>query len=294
MPAAKPFVARASDGFILNGSAWSSADNADSGLVAIINAGAGIPAIYYHPFASWLADQGIPTYTYDYRGIGASRPPSLKGFGASIYEWGSKDCTGAIQRVQELHPGRQHAVIGHSIGGMLTGFVTKPEAVKRFVFVGGHTGYWRDHARGTWWWMYPAWHVFMPTINRAVGYFPGKLFGLPEDLPFGIAQDWSDRRRPEIWWRLRQSDGMPDMKRIEEVRSNFARFRVEALTISAIDDPFATLRANTRLRGLYVNCNFHEKLVSPSAKYAIGHFGYFRRRAKTHIWPLISEWLLNA
>src|SRR5437868_1338225 len=65
-----------SDGFTLSATLFDPAERTP-GRIAIINPGAGIPARYYHKFASWLATRGIPTITYDYRGIGQSCPNRL-------------------------------------------------------------------------------------------------------------------------------------------------------------------------------------------------------------------------
>ena len=140
--------------------------------VAIINPGAGIPASYYHPFALWLSERGIPTTTYDYRGIGKSRSGSLKGFRASVEDWGSKDCAAVLQATKQSFPNAKITVIGHSIGGFVTGFLTEPECVDKFVIIGGHTGFYGDYAPNVRIKMLAAWHIMMPAVTWVVGIFP--------------------------------------------------------------------------------------------------------------------------
>ena len=64
--------------------------------VVVVHPGAGIAAAAYRRFAGFLAEAGIPVLTYDYRGIGASRPKALRGFRAAIEDWAEYDCGGAI------------------------------------------------------------------------------------------------------------------------------------------------------------------------------------------------------
>ena len=56
-----------------------------------INCGTGIPQNLYSNLASYLTDCGYVTVTYDYRGIGNSKPDSLKGFQANLEDWGILD-----------------------------------------------------------------------------------------------------------------------------------------------------------------------------------------------------------
>ena len=66
-------------------------------------------------------ESGIPTLTYDYRGIGLSRPRALRGFRAAIEDWAEYDCAGAIAWLRERYPRRAILGIAHSIGALLVG-----------------------------------------------------------------------------------------------------------------------------------------------------------------------------
>ena len=59
-------------------------------LVAVINAGAGIPATYYKRFAEGLADRGIVTITCDYRGIGPLRVLCRRSSAGVAYDWAAR------------------------------------------------------------------------------------------------------------------------------------------------------------------------------------------------------------
>jgi len=56
-----------------------------------------VPARFYARFAAYLAESGAAALTIDYRGIGGSRPKSLRGFPSSFHDWGEKDLAGAVE-----------------------------------------------------------------------------------------------------------------------------------------------------------------------------------------------------
>ena len=283
----------ATDGFPICGTIWQAAQTNRSPCVAVLNSGAGIPSAFYDRFALWLASSGITTATYDYRGIGRSRPRGLRNFSSSIEDWGSKDCAAILHTVEGLYPRARIAVIGHSIGGFVTGFVGNASRVSRIAMIGGHTGYWRDYSAASRIPMFASWHVAMPLLASALGFFPGRALGLPEDLPLGIAIEWAKRLRPEFWWYLQRRDGQPDFERIEELRRRFAAFNAKLLSIYFSDDPFVTSTATERIEGLFCNCTAERCTIDPVSFgiRKIGHFGFFRRGCSEDCWPILRNWL---
>src|SRR5687767_1550805 len=62
----------------------------------IIHSATAVPQRYYHRFARYAAQAiGARVLTYDYRGIGKSRPRSLRGFHASLTAWARLDAAAA-------------------------------------------------------------------------------------------------------------------------------------------------------------------------------------------------------
>ena len=74
------------DGVALQGELWP-AQGSPRGRV-IINAATGVQARYYHRYAQFLAENGLEALTWDYRGIGQSRPDSMRHCNYRWRDWG--------------------------------------------------------------------------------------------------------------------------------------------------------------------------------------------------------------
>ncbi|MEL6548507.1 MAG: alpha/beta hydrolase, partial [Myxococcota bacterium] len=59
--------------------------------VVVINSATAVPRRFYRHFAEHLRDAGYSVLTYDYRGIGGSRPKTLRGFPARMRDWALQD-----------------------------------------------------------------------------------------------------------------------------------------------------------------------------------------------------------
>ena len=294
--AAVDFELRARDGFPLGCRLWALPGGQSVRSAALINSGAGIPSGFYDRFAAFLGQNGIPTLVYDYRGISRSRPASLRGFNASVEDWGSKDCAAVLDWLSDRFPGAKRIVVGHSVGGFVTGFVTNGTLIDRMLLVSAHTGYWRDYAASMRFPMFLLWHALMPMITHAVGYFPGQRLRLLEDLPKDVALDWARRRKPDFWWRLKSADGSMDSALIQTLLARFAAVRAGTLALSFTDDPFATSEATDRILRLYANATVTRLVLSAADGDGrkIGHFGFFSSRFRTTLWPRVLKMLLSA
>src|SRR5262245_23222001 len=77
---------------------------AEAQAAVLIVSAMGAPQGYYRPFAQWLAAEGYLVATFDYRGIGRSRPARLRGFEADIIAWAERDCAAMIGAVTARAP----------------------------------------------------------------------------------------------------------------------------------------------------------------------------------------------
>src|SRR5690606_34288923 len=107
----------------------------------IINAATGVLARYYHRYAQFLAQQGFNVLTYDYRGIGESRPEHLKRCTYRWREWGEFDFSAALRVLQDRNDLPIH-VVGHSIGGILPGLASNAAGIDRMLTIGAQYAWW--------------------------------------------------------------------------------------------------------------------------------------------------------
>jgi predicted alpha/beta hydrolase len=250
----------------------------------VIPSAMGVAQQYYARFATWLAAQGYLVATFDYRGVGLSRPASLRGFEVDIVDWATQDCAAVISFVKDRLPDAPLYWVGHSLGGQLLGLIPNRRAIDRVITVATGSGYWRENAwrtkRFVWW----LWYVAVPLATRIVGYFPGKRLRKVGDLPRGVIEQW---RR----WCL-----SPEYVVSAEgggVREMYASVSTPMLSVSFTDDEMMSAQGIRSLHGLYTNASVEYRRIAPEdiGVRSIGHFGFFRPQFEQTLWPLVLRWL---
>ena len=73
----------------------------------MVSAAFATAAGFYEAFAEALARAGFAAITYDYRGIGASRPAGMRGFPATLTDWAVLDMAGVVRWVHDTHRPRR-------------------------------------------------------------------------------------------------------------------------------------------------------------------------------------------
>ncbi len=284
MPESRQIEITCDDGLKLHGHLWIASSNVQN-TVVIINCATGVAARYYYRYAAFLAERGLHALTYDYRGIGASRPLRLKDCGYRWRDWGELDFEAALRFVNESYPSAKICVVGHSFGGFLPGFSKSGHLVDCMITVGAQYAWWPDYAVGNRLRLFVKWHIIMPVMTAAFGYFPGRKLGWLEDLPAGVAQEWSFRRK-------KMENNYPQEDRAG-ILQYFLQFRARILAIAVADDDIASLRSIRRGLSYYKNAKFVERKVTPSefGVDEIGHFGLFHSRHSKDLWKETIEWL---
>lgn len=251
----------------------------------IINPATGVLARYYHRYARFLAEHGFDVLTYDYRGIGASRPASLRGCGYRWRDWGELDFEAAIRFVQQQGRRRRLFVVGHSIGGFLPGLAPSAHRIERMLTVGAQYAWWGDYASHRRFRLFLKWHVAMPVLTFACGYFPGRRLGWLEDLPTGVAFEWSFRRS-----RFERSH--PPAQR-QGALDRMAAVTAPILAVAISDDELGTPAAIHRTLGYYTSAERIAVRIRPSdyGRSAIGHFGLFHDSHTAGFWLDTLLWL---
>lgn len=251
----------------------------------IIHGATAAPQSFYRRFAWYAAGRGLRVLTYDYRGVGRSRPSSLPGFEARMSDWAELDAAAAHRFAAERFGGEPVVTVGHSFGGQLLGLVDAAHEISGAVLVGaqlGYLGHWPLLQRVR---LYAIWHGLVPVLNAIYGYLPGRA-GLGEDLPRGVAEQWAR------WCRH------PDYLESEhaDAPARFARFDRPTLLFSIDDDAIAPPRAVQALLDRLTSAQMTHRRIDPRDHGGdpIGHFGFFRGRFAPTLWQEAVEFLLHA
>lgn len=284
----------APDGQVLRAHAWRHAPGGDAPRpVVIINPATSVRCDYYGRFAAFLHAQGFDVLTYDYRGIGGSRPASLRGFEAGWLDWGRLDFEAMLQHAAAHFAGQPVQVVAHSVGGVLVGLAPSNSTIDRVFTMGAQYAHWRDYApvqRASLLWK---WHVVMPTLTALFGYFPGKRLGWLEDTPRGVVRDWTARHpRFEDSFNGAGSHRLDRSER-EALVVQFAALKAPLLALSVSDDEFGTIAATERLLRYFSGSATTHLHVEPRdlALAGIGHFAFFHSRFEATLWQIPLQWL---
>lgn len=286
MPAMSEAQVPAADGYALAASTFGDAAAARAGVLVV--PAMGVDQRYYAPFASWLADRGCFVATFDYRGMGRSRPPrfgrSLRGFEADVVTWATRDAPAMVDFVSARAAGRPLLWVGHSLGGQILGLVPNRDRVRAMLTVACGSGYWLHNSarlRAYVWWL---WFVAVPLSLRAFGYFPGRRLKKIGDLPAGVMRQWRD-------WCLDPEYVVGALG--EAVRRQYAEVQTPISALSFTDDEYMSARNVESIHSFYASAPRQMVRLHPRdvGERRIGHFGFFRRRFAGTLWPYAAEWL---
>lgn len=265
----------AADGYALGATIFGAAAQ---GPVVVVNGATGVSQRYYGRFAAWLAGRGFTVITYDYRGIGESRPFRMRTFEGRMRDWGHQDFEGVLRFGARQFGGRPLAMVGHSIGGQIIGFPQSNVLLEAAVTVAAQSGYWGLWPMPTRLAMGAVWYA-MPVVAKALGYIPGRL-GIGQDVPGSVAIEWAR------WGRQRgyfTDDGLGT--------EGFERLRAPVLSFSFSDDRYAPKAAVDWLHDLLRAAQVERRHVDPRASGLppVGHFGFFRVEFRDTLWTQVAE-----
>lgn len=257
---------------------------AGASAAVVVNPATAVKQGYYSRFAAFLAEEGFLALTYDYRGIGGSRPARLRGFGARMRDWAERDAAGVLAWLGRERPDLPVLLVGHSFGGQALGLLPSTAGLSGVLMVGAQSGYW-----GHWAGLHKAailglWHVGIPTLCLLFGYFPSRLLGMGEDLPAGVAREWArwGRRRDYL---AGDGDG--------RWRAGFQAVRAPIRSYSFSDDRFAPLAAVEGLLAFFRHAPVERRHLRPAdlGVSRVGHWGFFRDGFRETLWRESAEWL---
>jgi len=253
--------------------------------VLVIGSALGVPRRFYVKMATYFAtEKGITVYTLDNRGIGDSRPASLKGYKGSMSDWGRYDLRALLQQVETEHPQLPMVYMGHSAGGQLTAFAPEIHRAERLLLVNTGVG-----AVSNWpWWQAIFFKLILngliPAATSIWGYYPGKKLRVLDDMPGEVAREWA-------YWA-----NSPDYLFSHHFDTEIEKYTGDVLSIGFSDDLMAPNKARAALLAYHKTAPCTHLQLAPAnigAKKA-GHFGAFRSMGQKHFWPVVADWLTGA
>lgn len=251
----------------------------------IVVAGAtGVPQLYYRAFAEYAASQGFTTLTLDYRGIGLSRPKSLRGLRMRYLDWAHQDLAAAVDAIAD--DGLPLYMVGHSFGGHAFGLLPNVGRIARFYTFATGAGWHGWMPRAEQLRVQLMWRVIGPLLTRWHGFLAWSRLGMGEDLPVDVYRDWKHWcRYPRYFF--------DDPAMAEQVRRRFDRVRTPIVAANAIDDLWAPPASRDAFMAGYRNAQLQQVDLDPRQLGIgpIGHMGYFRRKAQP-LWDDVLAWFV--
>lgn len=281
MSSVEEFTLYAADGYALKASVFRPVGTP---VGSLLMAGAtGVPQRFYQRFANYAAGRGFSVITLDYRGVGKSRPASLRGFDMAYLDWAYLDLAAAVSHLTQ--EGLPLFWVGHSFGGHALGLQSEHALIKGAYCFGTGAG-WAG-------WM-PGleaikvrfmWNVVLPLMVKAKGYLAWSMLGMGEDLPVGVYRDWKRWcRYPHYFF------DDPDM---QHVKHRFSQLSTPCVFANAVDDRWALPRSRDAFIKHYCNAQVEKLDLDPCVSGGeIGHMGYFRPTA-IHSWSVALDWFNN-
>lgn len=253
-----------------------------NGKLLLINSATGVKQQIYFSFAKYFAEKGFTVITYDYRGIGESKPKQMRGFKASMRIWGTIDFKTLTNFIQKEYPDYTQFCLGHSVGALILGMNDFSKNFKKFIFVGTQDAYVGNltfTVAGT---ALLGFGIALPLMTHFFGYFPAHRFGLGESLPKGVAFDWQTLiLNKKSTSKLYEKIGDHISKELSQ----------KTFIIHAEDDTWVTQKGMKKLlKNVYPNLKttYREIKISESEKREIGHVNFFRSYNKK-LWKIALD-----
>lgn len=249
--------------------------------VLLINSATGVKQQIYFSVAQFFADHGFTVITYDYRGIGLSKPHKMRGFEASMRVWGTTDYKALTDYIKSNFEDYKKYCLGHSVGALILGMNPDSEIFEEFIFVGTQNAFVGNLRLKTKIEAYLGFGIVQPLFTVLLGYFPASWFGLGESLPSGSAFDW----------RILILNKKSTNNLLEKSADFSKKLRQKVLVIWAEDDAWLTEKGvKSLLENTYATLRptYRHIYTSESEKGEIGHVNFFRSYNRK-LWKILLD-----
>lgn len=279
--ALEPVTLRAADGHVLGAMHHQPPPGTKTRAALVVAGATAVPQGFYRRFAEHAARRGHPVMTLDYRGIGRSAPPSLRGYRVNYLDWARQDLAAAVEAMHQ--PGRPLYVVGHSYGGHALGLLPDHGRVHgawTFATGAGWHGWMPPRER---WRVLLLWRLVGPALSLPLGYMPMRRLGLGEDLPLDVFHQWRH------WCRFPRY--FFDDPALRPLTARFDEVRFPIMAANALDDAWAPPASRDAFMSGYRNAPVQTLTLDPSQTGfgPIGHMGYFRPQARA-LWDQALDW----
>jgi predicted alpha/beta hydrolase len=251
-----------------------------NGKLLLINSATGVKQQVYFSFAKYFAENGFTAITYDYRGIGDSKPKKMNGFHATMRIWGTDDFKTVTDFIKKNYQNHQKFCLGHSVGALIIGMNENAHIFDKFIFVATQDAYIGNLKANIAASAVLGFGIAVPLTTKFFGYFPAHRFGLGESLPKGVAYDW----------RTLILNKKSTSRLYEKIATHFSKdLKQETFIIHAEDDPWVTMKGMENLMNNvypHLKKTYREIKVSDSEKGEIGHINFFRSFNKS-LWKIV-------
>ncbi|WP_313028950.1 alpha/beta fold hydrolase [Soonwooa sp.] len=259
---------KAEDGYLLAATLF--VPEIDKKKVLIINSATGVKQQMYFGFAQFLAQNGIAVITYDYRGIGLSKPKKMRGFSATMRDWGNLDYKAVTEYVIKHYSDSSKYILGHSVGALILGMNQNSDVFQKVFFVATQNAYVGHLNFKTKVSAYLGFGIMQPLSTKLFGYFPAHRFGLGESLPAGVGYDWRN-----LILKQKSTDYLLENSKVD-ISKNISK---KVFVLYAEDDAWLTKNGvESLLKITYpkLESEYHLIKVKDSEVGNIGHVNFFR------------------
>ena len=248
--------------------------------VIVIGPSAAIDQRFYNDFANFLVQHNFTVITFDYRGIGRSLFGPIKGFQATLSQWGRFDLDSILLTAKNLFPTFELVFIGHQLSGELLSLAPAFQFVNRVVFIGSGLSSWR------FWPLRIRFKISIiklirPLLSIIYQYFPGNQLNFLQDLPSGVAEEW-----------IKMYNYREGLFKVMG-QKNHDQFYGPLISYSFTDDQLAPAKAVNALLKYFPNARIDAHQIAPIelGVKQIKHLGFLNKEVANNLWEDIIKWL---
>lgn len=253
---------------------------------AVVQFNTGTAALkeFYQPFLEFLTEHGYACCLWDYRGSGESAPERLKGCEYTFSDYGTKDMPAIRDFLKARFPNLPLLLVGHSAGGQQAGLLPNLEDYSGMLAIAVSCGYEPNMPLSYRLQSMFFFDIFCPLSTAIWGFVKAKPFGIMENLPKNVAGEWHQ-------W-CSSPDYLFDEKFLGKTLPK-GSYDAMPFPIEVVWTPDDTISNEKNVKAFWRHVtsikliNITELKASDIKEKEIGHFGFFKRRMKDKIWPVL-------